>query len=71
MEDHQTPIQQRQCGHKMKYTETEAKRAAKAMHKRVKARFNPYLCQWCEFWHVGTHRSVEAAQRRTDRRGIA
>jgi hypothetical protein len=64
-------IERRQCGHKLMYTEIEAKRAAKAMHKRHKARFTAYPCPWCQHWHVGTVRSIEQAQRRTERQGLA
>jgi hypothetical protein len=45
--------------------------ASKLMHKRYKAKFVPYQCQWCREWHVGTVRKSETARRRDERRTAA
>lgn len=56
---------QRQCVGKRGYLDpTEAKAQAKAMHKKFKAKFSAYECQWCNLYHVGTDRSTAQAQRR-------
>jgi hypothetical protein len=57
-------IKQRQCVGKLKFTEPEARREAKKMHKKVKLRYSAYLCPWCAAWHIGGQRSKEAARRR-------
>lgn len=62
--------QARQCGHKLKYTEDEARAAAKAMHKKHHAKYTVYKCNYGDHYHVGTVRSPEAAQRRAARRGV-
>ena len=62
-------IQARQCWRKkLLVAETEAQRHAKVMHKRYKAPFVAYRCQWCGYWHVGTVRSKDAAVKREARR---
>lgn len=54
----------RQCFQKYQHTEGAAIREAKRMHKKMKAKFNAYLCPHCGAWHVGRDRSWEAASRR-------
>ena len=55
----------RQCTGKRGYLDpSEARQHAKAMHKKYKARFSAYECQWCGLHHVGTDRSTAQAQRR-------
>ena len=61
-------FQDRQCTGKVKYfSKEEAKEGARALHKRIKARFSTYLCQFCPHWHVGRDRSPEAAIRRIEK----
>ena len=55
----------RQCKGKIGHVaEDEARRAAKLMHKRYKAKFSAYSCPWCKMWHVGTQRSQRQAAER-------
>lgn len=58
-------VRARQCRGKVKLLTMErAQEEAKFMHKKMKARFNAYVCQWCGYFHVGTIRSKSAAIRR-------
>ena len=58
-------VVERQCRGKVGYASMpEAIQVAKLMHKRVKAKFNPYECPWCKRFHVGTHRSEHQRKRR-------
>jgi len=62
-------IEKRQCGRKVMYPDIErARLAVKTMHKRHKAQFSAYHCNWCHYFHVGTLRSTAAAERREKRR---
>lgn len=59
---------ERQCGTKIIYPEQEyADRAAKNMHKKYKAKYQSYPCQWCNGFHVGRIRSLESGIRRWER----
>lgn len=61
----------RQCGRKVIYPEEEmACRRAMSLAGSVKgAKFNAYLCQWCNGWHVGRHRTAASAARRAEKKG--
>ena len=68
MTDTLANAQQRQCGRKIIYPEQEyADRAAKTMHKKFKAKYESYHCQWCNGFHVGRVRSLDAGIRRWER----
>lgn len=59
------PRRQRQCVGKRGYLDqSEPKSIAKLMHKKYKAKFAAYECEWCGLWHTGTDRSAAQKQRR-------
>jgi hypothetical protein len=56
----------RQCGRKAIYVGLkEARREARFLHKKLKAKFMAYQCRWCGGFHVGRLRSPggDAARR--------
>lgn len=58
-------VQDRQCGHKVKLLDAlTARIAAKRMHRKNKAPYTAYSCNFCGFWHVGKKRSRNAGLRR-------
>lgn len=56
---------QRRCIGKRGYLDpSEAKDHAKFMHKKFKAKFSAYPCEFCGLHHVGTERSTRQQERR-------
>lgn len=59
----------RQCAHKIIYIDyEEASGKAKLMHKRHKAPFVAYRCQFCAGFHVGRVQTPGTALRRSQRK---
>lgn len=55
----------RQCRGKVPYLNLKTAEAeAKRMHKRMKAKFNAYVCPHCQQFHVGTNRTLRQAWKR-------
>lgn len=46
--------EQRACGNKVRYSGRRvAENAATALTWRGRDLLEPYLCTWCEYWHLG------------------
>lgn len=64
------PREVRQCHGKVPLPSMErALSEAKRLHKKLKARFNAYVCPHCGAFHVGHDRSLAAAIRHSERKG--